>query len=131
MRLKSVMTICCQDVRAPCSLHVRPFPPLFIVFCYNNDLAVYPRGDFGVQTHEVTPPSLLIIITDSIRKMLHLVNGFVVDVRPIMNILVFVKEKIIQMPSIFLEKCLLKNVTRITSYVSSISLRSTLCFTFA
>ncbi len=63
------MTVCCQDVRAPRSLHLRAFPALKIVFCYNNGSAVYPGGDFGVQTHKATPPSLLIIIIDSIREM--------------------------------------------------------------
>lgn len=68
----AVKTVCCQDVRAPCSLHLKAFPPLRIVFLsYNNGFTVYPDGDFAVKTYKVAPPSLLIIIIDSIRAMLH------------------------------------------------------------
>lgn len=56
--MKTVVgNVCGQHVRAPCSLHLRAFPAIRIVFCYNNGSAVYPRGDFGVQIYKVTPPS--------------------------------------------------------------------------
>lgn len=48
---------------APCSLHLRAFPALQIVFCFNNGFAVYPRGDFGIQTQKATPPLFHFVIT--------------------------------------------------------------------
>lgn len=71
VRLNPVMTVCCQDVRAPCSLHLSSFSVhIRTLFSAINGSTVYAAGDFGVQ-YKVTPPSLHIIIIDSITEMLH------------------------------------------------------------
>lgn len=44
--------VCCQHVRRPCSLRLRAFPAIHIVFRCNNGSVVYPRGDFGVKTYK-------------------------------------------------------------------------------
>lgn len=40
-----------------CSLHVKAFQELCIVFCHNNGLVVYPRGSSDAQTYKTSPPS--------------------------------------------------------------------------
>lgn len=66
--VNAVLTVCCQDVRDPCSLHLTAFPALYIVFCYNNCLTVYPSGTFEVQTHEASHPHYSFVLMTALKK---------------------------------------------------------------
>lgn len=52
-------TVCCEHVPSPCSLHLKAFQALRIVFCHNNGLVVYPRGSSDAQTYKTAPPPFL------------------------------------------------------------------------
>lgn len=58
-------TVCCEHVPPRCSLHLKAFQALHIVFCHNNGLVVYPRGSSDAQTYKTTPPPFLSITTVS------------------------------------------------------------------